>query len=229
MDLILGLLQQLATSLSPTQFLGVLGLLVASVFMTVKLLATRKKKGKGLMGFLTGAPAGLTEEQLLTDIQRTVNNIETLVNAGATGELLDKQSDKILSAIAELKEFSLLAEDHMSKQMQDLDEIKRDAHSISEGIIKELSDIKHTLKMHDVQTHQDSEISKELQNRMHGILGRMISQLEKVDEFARAAVPEFRGYSKDITKDISNLSRDIALVERSIQNQINTSSSVKLR
>lgn len=229
MDLILGLLQQLATSLSPTQFLGVLGLLVASVFMTVKLLATRKKKGKGLIGFLTGAPAGLTEEQLLTDIQRTVNNIETIVRAGASGELLDKQAERVLNAIAELKEFSILAEDHMKAQIADIDAIKKDAATVAEEIIKELSDIKHTLKMHDVQVHQDSEVTKELQNRMHGILGRMISQLEKIDEFARAAVPEFRSYSKDMTKDISGLSRDIALVERSIQNQVNTSSSVKLR
>jgi hypothetical protein len=229
MDIILGLLQQLATSLSPTQFLGVLALVVTSVFMTFKVLSARKKKGKGLIGFLTGAPAGLTEEQLLLDLQVTVGNIEKLMNTVATSGTVERQTDKVLQAIAEVKQFVVLAEDHLDAQLVNIESIKNDLHELAEDIIKELSDIKHNLKMHDVQTHQDAEITKELQNRMHGILGRMISQVEKLDEFAKAVVPEFRSHSKDLSKDISGLSRDIALVERSIQNQINTPSSIKLR
>lgn len=229
MEFIFGLLKQLATSLSPTQFLGVLGLVVASIFMTIKILVKKKKAGPGLLGFLMGAPAGLTEEESLKEIERKIDHVAELIQHVTTTHSLDAHAGKILDAIAELKNYAIATEQQFDKQYEDIVEIKRDAKDLAEAISKELSDIKHILKMHDNQVHQDSEVTKELQNRMHGILSRMISQLEKIDEFARAAIPEFRGYNKDISKEINNLSRDIALVERSIQNQINTSQSIKLR
>jgi hypothetical protein len=56
-----------------------------------------------------------------------------------------------------------------------------------------------------------------------------MSQLEKIDEFTRASIPEFRGYHKELVRQVSDLSRDVALVERSIQTQVNTLNTVKLR
>jgi hypothetical protein len=54
-------------------------------------------------------------------------------------------------------------------------------------------------------------------------------QIEKIDEFVKASIPEFRGYHRDLGAELNNLSRDIALVERSLQMQINTANAVKLR
>ena len=59
--------------------------------------------------------------------------------------------------------------------------------------------------------------------------GNVHVQLEKIDEYVRSSVPEFRQAHRDLSKDLSTLSKDIALVERSIQAQINNVSGVKLR
>lgn len=56
-----------------------------------------------------------------------------------------------------------------------------------------------------------------------------MSQLEKTDEFVKAFVPEFRSYHKELGKDMTELSKDIALMERSVQTQINNTNALKLR
>ena len=58
---------------------------------------------------------------------------------------------------------------------------------------------------------------------------RIISQIDKIDEFTRAAIPEFRSYHKELSKEVSELNRDIALVERTINTQINTANAINLR
>lgn len=58
---------------------------------------------------------------------------------------------------------------------------------------------------------------------------RIHVQVDHIDEYLKAAVPEFRGYHRELGSDIKMLSRDIALIERSISLVSNNSTAVKLR
>jgi hypothetical protein len=53
---------------------------------------------------------------------------------------------------------------------------------------------------------------------------RVLSQVEKVDEFARTAIPEFRSYHKELSKEVSQLSREVGIMDRVLQAHINTNS-----
>jgi len=60
-------------------------------------------------------------------------------------------------------------------------------------------------------------------------LNRLQLQLDNLDELIKQAVPEFRSYHKDIAKGLGDLSKDVALVERTVNAQLSPSNAVKLR
>jgi hypothetical protein len=233
MDSILTTLVQLASSLSPTLFLGVLSLMVGSVITTIKVMGyvtNKKKNSKGLLSLLTGqASASITEEMTMLDLQKKLDTLLLTVDTLATLNSAEKTTEGIIAVLADLKRNVLERADMFDKHTDDLSIFKTEIKDGFKGILVEFADVKHSLKMHDVSNHSDVESARELQTRIHGILVRAISQIEKADEFTRTTVPEFRSYHKELSKDLSDLSRDIALVERSIQNQINTSQAIKLR
>jgi hypothetical protein len=228
MDFIFGLLEKLATSLSPTMFLAVIALLVMSVFMTIKMMTKNiGKKKNSILALVTGQASAQADPDHNADIKDKLDTLFTTVNTLTPHGESELHLEQILFAISEIKTVLLANDGHFEKHLIEILAMKKDLEAHNKSINDELSDIKHQMKMHELQNHQEAEIAKELQQRMHGILVRMISQVEKIDEFLRNTVPEFRSYSKDLTKDISDLSKDIALVERTIQTQIN--SNVKLR
>lgn len=59
---------------------------------------------------------------------------------------------------------------------------------------------------------------------------RIAIQVDNLDEFMKAAIPEFRAYHRELGSDVKLLGRDLALIERSISLAINTgTAAVKLR
>jgi hypothetical protein len=105
---------------------------------------------------------------------------------------------------------------------------KHELQQSSVIIVRDLEFIKQSMSKSESTDALVHENVKQLIQRSQDVMQRISSQLEKVDEFARAAIPEFRSYHKELSKEVGELNRDIALVERSIQSQINTS-SVTLR
>lgn len=188
-----------------------------------------KKKKPGIFSFLTGqAEAAVSDDVTIQDIHHKINALVTTIDRLSTTSLTESSTKRIMTGLAEIKREVQELDEDFQRIDTNLHAMKEEISNCFKAIIAEFADIKHYMKMHDVSVHTDSEAAKELQQRIHGILVRAISQIEKADEFTRTTVPEFRSYHKEISKDISDLSRDIALVERSLQNQINTS-AVKLR
>lgn len=215
MELALAIIQLLASSLTTTQFiLVVLAIIMLTGTLFKFFLSLTKKKG-GVLNKLIG-----NDEQDSTD-----KKLDTLLSSHD----YEDSVMKIFTSLDEIKHNTKLYDTYFKEQITELAMMKKDLEQLHEATAKSLEDLKHQAKMHDVSEMQASETLKSTLQRGQDIMHRVASQLEKVDEFTRAAVPEFRSYHKELSKEVSDLSRDIALVERSIQNQVNTNNSIKLR
>jgi hypothetical protein len=219
MELVLTLLKSLASSLSPTEFLVVLCLFIVAVFTSLKFLLKHVRRGRrDLTALLTGEPSGddIRDIQVKLDDVMTLEEFEKAItlltqNQIKSNEIIQQELHALqarLEAIAAVGREMQLSFRDMHEDMLDVKEQNRESQS-------NLTASTILLK---------TEIAKALEHHQ-----RVLSQVEKIDEFCKAAVPEFRSYHKDLSKSVSDLSRDVALVERSVQTQLNTGSAVKLR
>ena len=119
--------------------------------------------------------------------------------------------------------------EHYKESIEDILNLRKDFTASTTQILREMEDINYQFKMHYQHDQQSHETVKELIKRINESVDRIFTQLEKSDEFFRTTVPEFRTYHKDLSKELSNLGRDVTLIERGIQTQINTQNAVKLR
>ncbi len=142
---------------------------------------------------------------------------ETIVTL-ATKEDIEKLKEQLQNIQNKLNEDSHLITD-----------VKKEVSSLSSLLHRELQDILEKMNDEGADLRDQHQSIKEILSKVNESISKTISQLDKIDEFTRASIPEFRSYHKEISKDLSDLSRDIALVERSLQNQINNTNAVKLR
>lgn len=218
MDIIFNLLKQLASALSPTEFLLVLGVIAITSFTIVKFVLSHvKKSNDGLMSLFSG---GAEEDQ-------THNIILTKLELALTAQVT--ATDRIIKAVEDLRNDSEKNTEAIKLQITDFLLLKKDLEKLNENVTKELDEFNHTFKMHDLHDQQVNESIRDHISRLQESISKLSTQVERVDDFSRNAVPEFRSYHKELSKEINDLSRDIALVERSIQTQINTVNAVKLR
>lgn len=201
----LKLLQELLSSLSSTEIFLLLALLVSAFPMIFKLL-TKLLQNKRAINAIIGR-----DDEELTKIQ------ETLLTVASKDDIEKLKAQ--LNAIHEkvIENHSLMSD------------VKREIASLSTSLQKELQELMDKLTSDGDNFRDQHHAIKDILVKVNESISKTISQLDKIDEFTRASIPEFRSYHKEITKDLSELSRDIALVERSLQNQINNTNTVKLR
>lgn len=255
MELIFGILKQLAASLTPTEFLLVIALLLAVavvVTKTVIKITGKARSSGGLLALLMGTRGNETEQQINTEILNKITELTKLYiehrdiilnnHVEAYGDLAAHQvsikdeligannvsMDKIMALIYEIRNESQMHEGELKSHRTAMVAFKNELQQSSMLVVRDLELIKQLINKNESSDALAHENVKQLIQRTQDMMQRVSSQLEKVDEFARAAIPEFRSYHKELSKEVSELNRDIALVERSIQTQINTS-SVKLR
>jgi hypothetical protein len=254
MDLIFGILKQLAATLSPTEFVLVLALmLIVAIVLTKTILKiTGKPKSGGLMGLLGGGGDDDKEHKLTEEILSRIADLSKLYieyrdemldsttmsqtsvishQAEIRDELMSANTvamDKIMALVYEIRNESLLHEGELKNHRAAMVAFKHELQQSSALVVRDLELIKQLIGKNDAADVLAHENVKQLIQRSQDIMQRVSSQLEKVDEFARAAIPEFRSYHKELSKEVGELNRDIALVERSIQTQMQTA-TVKLR
>lgn len=228
MDLILNLLKQLAATLSPSEFLIVLGIIVLVSFTAIRftLKLMDKKGGLGSI-FASQDPITILSEKI-DKLTASVNELKQFDTLAKTNELFAVR-DRLFQILDEMQKNSADQDETIRSQITGLVLLKKDLTASFTELNSQLDDVKHQLKMHDAHDMQVFENFKEVLHRSQEVVQRVLSQLEKVDEFTRAMVPEFRSYHKELSKELGELSRDVALVERSVQAQINTMNAVKLR
>lgn len=220
MELIFTLLKQLAATLSPTEFLLVLGVMGGTAFWIAKIVIKLTSKRVGLAGILGHNTDTDANEQLTNIITKKFDDMTLLVQ-----EILRP----IPILLSELKVDAKTHDESLKMQVTEILLMKHDLVAFHDRLSRELEDIKHSSKMNDNSAASNVEAMKQILQRGQDLIQRISSQIEKIDEFTRSAVPEFRSYHKELSKEVGDLSRDVALVERSIQAQINTAHAVKLR
>lgn len=201
----LKLLQELYTSLSSTELFLLIALLVSFFPMIFKILKTILQNRNAINAIIGNDTDHFSEMQA---------SLLTL----ATKEDIERLKEQLHAIQTKISEDGVLIAD-----------IKREVTSISSVFQRQLHDILQKLNDEGVDLREQHQAIKDVLSKVNESISKTISQLDKIDEFTRASIPEFRSYHKEISKDLSDLSRDIALVERSLQNQINNTNAVKLR
>lgn len=215
METILALFKYLAAGLGPTEFLVVVGIIVITTAVLVRFILQNKVK---IAGWLTG-------QKETSPTERSFNAIMVSLGRLATTEDVEKLMNALRVAYANHEQN---IEDLLEK-FEELSSLRTEVALTCDRILDEVSEVKHQLQMHnDGSQAQYTNLLTQLAKSQDAI-SRNLTQIEKVDEYIKASVPEFRAYHRDLGTELNNLSRDIALVERSLQMQINTANAVKLR
>jgi predicted nucleic acid-binding Zn-ribbon protein len=168
--------------------------------MTSKVLASKKALASIIDGDDGSTKAQEAHPQLAT--KEDVEGIKKIVN-----EIQEKISSSQAGALDTKKDFLNM----ISSLQRDISDLSAKMSSIS-------SDVNHL-----------NNNTRDVLDKINDAITRLISQVDKIDDFTKTSVPEFRSYHKEISKDLSDIGRDIALVERTLQNQINNTNAVKLR
>ena len=217
MESLFDLFKHLWSALSLSEFITVLTLIVGISLMIVKFFIRFLSKSNMLSGLLRDDSAANLDD-IAKQLDKTVTSEQHTVSI-----------DRILDALQTIKSQYDNHDELMRNQITEILLLKNDVETLSEGISRDLDEIKSQLRQYELHSHQSSEGMKDIVQRCQDLMQRIISQIDKIDEFTRAAIPEFRSYHKELSKEVSELNRDIALVERTIQSQINTSKAINLR
>lgn len=222
MEIVLTLLKSLASSLSPGEFLVVLGLIIVAVFTSLRVILRhlRRRGREGLAAFFTGDEHADIDD--IREIQTKLDDVMTMDEFEKAIQLLTQnqiKSNEIIQQELHALQARLEAISAAGREMQlSFREMHEDFLDVKDQNRETQSNLTASTVL------LKTEVAKALEHTQ-----RVLSQVEKIDEFCKAAVPEFRSYHKDLSKSVSDLSRDVALVERSVQTQLNTGSAVKLR
>lgn len=225
MELLVSLLKQLAVSLSPTEFLFTLVFLTASIFTIVKLVLKNVKNPKKLIGaFADGDEEEKFSKNEMEALYSEIRKTNTTDNFNLT-------MTRLFNIVEAIKKENNDQDAEIAKQIHGLAFIKKDIENFSDAIEKELNDIKHNFKMHEVHQHQAGESIKELLLRGQDIMSRTQIQLEKLDEYIKNAASESKMSSREISKEMAEIRKELALLERTVQTHINIdrTSAVTLR
>lgn len=214
METILALFKFLAAGLSPTEFLVVIGIIVGATAILVRFILQHRVK---IAGWLSGNKESET--------QKALDELTKKLDALATSAEVEKLLNSLRVAYAN-HENNIEA---LLERFEELSSLRTQAAMICDRILDEITEVKHLLQTHNEGSRaQYTNLLTQLA-RSQDAIARNLNQIEELDEVVKTSLPEFRSYHRDLGNELSNLSRDIALVERSLQMQINTANAVKLR
>ncbi len=215
MELLISLLKQLATTLSPTEFLFTLMFLTATIFTIVKLVLKNVKNPKKLIGAFSEDE----NDELMSKSE--IGELYSEIRKANSTDNFNLAMTRLFNMIEAIKKENKDQDAEIAKQIHSLAFIKQDIENFSDSIEKELNDIKHSAKMHEVHQHQSGESIKELLLRGHDIMSRTQIQLEKLDEYVKNSTSEMKTNNREISKEMAEIRKELALLERTVQTHIN--------
>ncbi len=206
---LVGLIRYLAQTVSPGEFLVVVCVGILMIFFGIKYGITILTRGKKLMNVFTEDTSNFDE------ISKQLGSLVTDEQLGRATSEQKRHLDDIVVLLKEQLSISreLLAQHAVIKQQQD--DIFREIHEDVELLSVQLKDVASHMQMDHTVLKVDLSKNQEL-------CVRVITQLEKMDEFAKASVPEVRSSFKEVINDLKTLQRDVALIEQLQKMHINT-------
>ena len=215
MDIILALIQYLLATLAPTEILVVIALLGLASFFAVKFALKRKN---AIMSFFAK-----DEDEALKRIN------EKLASSLTREEFRAAMAQFELVVKHELEENTKTV-DVLKDKFVEIATIRQDINDREfQRVIEQIDENREIFLAQYEKSAQQHALILSSTTKIHDAQSKTLSQVEKIDEYVRAAVPEFRGYHRELGSDLKMLGRDLALIERSFQMNINNSSAIKLR
>lgn len=226
MDFVLNIFKHISTFVSPTELLVIICAVAAVAFFIVKFILGLMGKKGALGGLMGGDDEAIKKEKMH---QLLNEKLSSLLAKDEFSAVIRKLQEDILDTIHQLNREQAGKIAQIFTKVDLMSSLKRDVESTVNLIQEDIRSIRHQMQMHDMADEKNFAAVKDGLQRAQESLNRVMIQVEKIDEFARAMVPEFRGHHKDLNSALAEISKDIALVERSIQTQITTANAVTLR
>lgn len=221
MEIVFSILKQLSAMMSPLELLLIVALIAISILMSVRYIAKVPKSG--IIGLLTG------QEEKPDKISDLTKKFEDFVsNASTKTELQNSIAEVkqlITVGLTELINGSRLNDENMDDHLQHNNDMRAEFGKTLGLIQKLIDDMLHLMKMHDVHNETQFNTLRESLHRNHELMHKLISHVEKIDEYLKTTAPEFRSYHKDLTRELGQLSKDIGIMDRVLQAQINNGKS----
>lgn len=224
MDIILDLLKMLSASLSPTEFVVVLSVIALSSFIVVSYFLKNVRSKSGMWSFLEEPEEEPVE---LKDVRDAVEQLAA-DNTRQHEELTISQR-AILAAVQEARAEDKERAETIIRYLEELAKLEHFLLTVKNDVSHQIEELQNAVLSYQTTSEQDyARLRSSLETAVQ-VLSKINLQLDKIDEYVKSAIPEFKMAHRELSKDISNLSRDVALVERSVQSQINTVNAIKLR
>lgn len=215
MELIIALLTQLSTALSdPTTFILIMLLVCTCTFFGVKFVI---KQSSGKNKFWSS----IFKDN--SNYSKEFDDIKSQLSI-----LIDSHSESVTQLINIIQQLRDDSNEAIQAQVDEYAILKRDIETVKNELIRDIDDMKQWFKISDLNDQQMNSNIKEMFQRIFDMMLKINNQIEKIDDFVHDVVPEFRSDHREINKEITELSKDIALIERTIQTQVN-SNTVKLK
>jgi DNA repair exonuclease SbcCD ATPase subunit len=219
MDILFALLKQLANGMSAPEFIVVLAIIITASFMVVRFVLRHvlKTRQNGFLSLFTHVDHAFQE-----DVKQRLDKLMTAADAE---RLLNSLSERQRANDAQL----LRQLEELDQKLSEISDLTKRFEYTFRELNEDLNDARVDNKA-DASTAQQSAQQLKLDvAKIIEQLNRLQLQLDNLDELIKQTVPEFRSYHKDIAKELGDLSKDVALVERTVNAQLNPSNAVKLR
>lgn len=226
MDLILNIFKHISQVVSPTEALMIICLIAAIVVVILKFTYGALSKKGAFGGLMGGDDEAIKREKMHQAISE---KFASLLSKDEYTMGLANVKEELLDAVHSLSREQMQRLSDIVSKVEILVTIKREVETSISSIQEDIRAIRHQIQMHDVNDEKSFNSIKDSLQRVQDAVNRIMNQVEKADEYAKTVVPEFRGHHKDLNSALAEISKDIALVERSIQTQIVSSAGVTLR
>jgi hypothetical protein len=218
MDYIYDSLKDLASVLTAGQFLMILAIITLVSGLAITFFIRNYKNPNGIFAFLKS-----NNEEMDDDIAVIKEQIEFL--STKMDNIIREVKEIVGDAFIEQRDIGNSIKTEITRTV----ELKEEIQEMYSRLNNSLEDVKTVIRLQDSHEQQSAEHIKNILQQSLDAIRSTQAHLEKLDDYIRDQVPQFRADNKEFAKDLNDLSRDLALIERSIQTQVSTIQAVTLR
>lgn len=218
MEFIFGMLKDISSALTPGQFLMILFIIVVVCGLVIMFFVKNFKNPNGMFAFLKA-----NDFETETEITEIKDSIQFLSNK--MDNVIREVKELVNDAFTEQRVIDNSIKQEISRTLELKNEIQEMYYKLSSSS----EDIKSVMRLQDSHQQQTAENIKSILQQSLEAIRNTQAQIEKLDDYIRDQVPQFRADNKEFAKELNDLSRDLALIERSIQTQVSTIHAVTLR
>jgi len=220
MEFIVNSLKQLATNISTSDIIVLIALVGILIFYVVKYVI----KYRDFISGIFKANGDKIIHEKLVEINSQFDDVATSDDVKRLMDTLGEERLNILRIINQTSEEI----NRIKITLLELNTIKETLEREQESLGKNIDQVKSSLSSHEHTTEHNYSMLLAQLNKNHDAVVQAVSRIEKIDEFIKSAVPEFRTYHRELNNEVRDLNRDVALI--GLQTSMNSGANpIKLR